>query len=514
MQIRHCLVLLLLGALALPAPAAELPELVKSGERAAALEAIRAGANVNATQDDGTSALMWAVYRLEHDVAQALLDRGADPDARNSLGASPLCEAVAIADGKLVTMLLKAGADPNLGNSDGQSPLMIAARVGSLPLVQALVKAGARVNEREKYRGQTALMWAVAGSSVEVVDFLLRNRAEVDARAAVNDWGNQITSEPRAQYRPAGGLTALLYATRSGCLECARLLLKAGADINRPTPEGVTPLMNAIDNNSYEIANYLLDQGANPHLADWWGRTALYLSADMRTRGTARGAPAEFRSSQGAAPRQPQADALKLARRLLGLGVDPNTQLNMHRPFRGRFADDLMTTGCSPLLRAALSVDREMIELLLQHGAVPDLPNVMGVTPLMAAAGVGATRGAVVGQGPIAGADPEANASAVIELLIGAGADVNATISDTSSRTALIARPSSMTDRQGQTALYGAIGQNWTRVAKLLIDRGARLDVKDAAGKTLLDALAGKAGGRDTPSNEQMAKLIRTAIGS
>jgi ankyrin repeat protein len=513
MRTRTTLIIVLAALLPVAAPALDLPDLVKSGEHATALEAIRTGANVNAVQADGTSALLWAVYRIDHDVAQALLDRGANPNARNSLGTSPLCEAVALSDDKLVGMLLKAGADPNVGNNDEQTPLMIASRVGSLPLVQMLQKAGARVNEREQYRGQTALMWAVAAGQVEVVDFLIRHKAEVDARARINDWGNQITSEPRAQYRPAGGLTALLYATRSGCLECAKLLIKAGADINRPTPEGVTPLMNAIDNNNHEIANFLLDQGANPHIGDWWGRTALYLATDMRTRGTARGAPAEFRSAEGATPRQPQSGSLQMAQRLLAMGADPNTQLNMHRPFRGRFADDLMTTGCSPLLRAALSVDRQMIDLLLKNGALPDLPNVMGVTPLMAAAGVGATRGAVVGQGPIAGSDPEGNALAVIDLLLKAGADVNARITDTSSRTAVIARPSSMTDRQGQTALYGAIGQNWTRVAKLLIDSGARLDLKDAAGKTPLDALSAKAGGRDTPSNEQMVKLIRSAMG-
>jgi uncharacterized protein len=513
MHIRSLPFLLLAALSPLASTAVELPDLVKSGEHAAALEAIGSGANVNAVHPDGTSALLWAVHRLDHEVAEALLARGANPDARNSLGTSPLCEAVAIGDERLVGLLLKAGADPNQGNNDEQTPLMIAARIGSLPLAQMLVKAGARVNERERYRGQTALMWAVASSSVEVVDFLIRQKADVDARATINDWGNQITSEPRAQYRPAGGLTPLLYATRSGCLECARLLLKGGADINRPTPEGVTPLMNAIDNNGYAIAGLLLDQGANPHIADWWGRTALYLAADMRTRGVARGAPAEFRSAEGAAPRQPQSGALQLAQRLLALGVDPNSQLNMHRPFRGRFADDLLTTGCSPLLRAALSVDREMVDLLLKHGALPDLPNVMGVTPLMAAAGVGATRGVVVGMGPIAGSDPEENALAVISLLLKAGADVNATITDTSSRTAVIARPSSMTDRQGQTALYGAIGQNWTRVARLLVDNGARLDVKDSAGKTPLDALAAKAGGRDTPSNEPMVKLIRSLVG-
>ena len=127
------------------------------------------------------------------------------------------------------------------------------------------------------------------------------------------------------------------------------------ADVDRPTPEGVTPLMNAIDNNQYAIANLLLDRGANPHLMDWWGRTALYLTADMRTRGGAGrpgpGAPGAQGNQEGdgpfgvafadAPPPPPVNSALQVMRRLLEMGVDPNTQLNMHRPFRGRFTDDL-----------------------------------------------------------------------------------------------------------------------------------------------------------------------------
>jgi uncharacterized protein len=199
----------------------------------------------------------------------------------------------------------------------------------------------------------------------------------------------------------------------------------------------------------------------------------------------------------------------------------------MHRPFRGRFTDDLITTGCTPLLRAALSQDREAVELLLKHGALPDLPNVMGVTPLMAAAGIGFLVGASGGgQGPIARLDDEANqdnAIAVIGMLIKAGADVNARITDTTSRTAVIARPSSMTDRGGQTALFGAVGsgpnperpqgRSWPRVAQFLIDNGARLDIKDDHGKTILDQLKGQAGGRDTlGSSEEVARVVREAV--
>ncbi len=109
--------------------------------------------------------------------------------------------------------------------------------------------------------------------------------------------------------------------------------------------------------------------------------------------------------------------------------------------------------------------------------------------------------------GPIAGGDPQSNAIAVIDLLLAAGADMNARICDTSSRTAAIARPSSddqppRTDRDLWRHRRG-----WVNVAKHLIDKGAQLDIKDAAGKTVIDALsATNAGGRENLAGEEMAK--------
>jgi uncharacterized protein len=492
----------------------ELVDLIRSGDQKGAMAAIQAGADVNVAQADGTTALHWAVYRVDYELTKALLARGANPNARNLLGATPLAEAVDVADSELVRQLLKAKADPNLGNDDAQTPLMLAAGHGALPIVEQLLKAGADVQAHEKTRAQTALMWAVGASSAAVVDVLIRHKAKVDERAAVNDWGNQITSEPRAQYRPSGGMTPLLYAARLGCLDCVKLLLNAGADINRPTPDGVTPLIVALDNLRYEVAGYLLDRGANPHLADWWGRTALYAAIDMRTFSPRFQTGAANLGAEGRAPAE-QKSALEFAQRLLAMGINPNTQLNMHRPGRGgntgRFTDDQLTTGSTPLLRAALAADRDAIELLLQHGALVDLPNVMGVTPLMTASGLGVsprdTRASY-------GIDAQDRALAVLPLLIKAGADVNARVTDTSSRTAVIARPSSMTNRQGQTAIFGSINWNWTRVAKFLLDHGARLDVQDGAGKTVFDALKGNAGGRDFQASDEMTKLIKGAAGA
>ena len=616
---RKSTLLLTTAAALLPllATAADVAALVRDGQGKEALAAIRAGADVNAAQFDGTTPLMWAVSRGDAELAKELLKLGAKPGGRNTLGATVLREAIPTNDKDLIEQLLKAGADPNLGNEDDETALMLAARAGSLPIVEVLAKAGAKIDTREKFRGQSALMWAVGSNSAgaaAVAEFLIKQGAEVDFRSAVNDWGNQMTGEPRSQYRANGGLTPLLYTTRSGCIECARLLLKAGAKLERPTPDGVSPLMNAIDNGQYAMANFLLDQGANPHLSDWWGRTALYIAIDMHSRGGSMGAAGSGGARGGGAPGGARgagagagggraggpgaggrgagaggpppaagggrgagaggpppgggargaggpgggapggpaagavaatpagtpASAIQVAQRLLEMGVDPNTQLEAHRPFLGRFTDDLMNTGCTPLLRAALGFDREAVELLLKHGAIVDLPNVMGVTPFMAASGIG--WGGVGGSGPgqspdvrlnndAANKQLESNALAVAEILLKAGADINARITDTSSHTAQIARPNSTSERAGQTAIFGAVGagtvnethppRSWLKLTQFLIDHGAKLDIKDARGVDLIECMKGleqgqqisKCGGRDSPSTPEMVALIRKAMG-
>jgi len=478
-----------------------LADKIQAGDRKAALALIAGGANVNQTQPDGSTPLHWAVYRVDRELVAALLRRGAKANVVNKYGASPLTEAARVANVELAGMLLEAGAGPNVVNDDGQTPLMLAARTGAVPMAKLLVQHGADVNRRETYRDQSPLMWAAAEGHAEMVEFLVAQKAELDVRAKSTDWDTQISSEPRVQYRPTGGLTPLLYAARAGCLRCVVSIVGAGADVNKPNPDGMTPMIMALDNGAPAVAQFLLEHGANPNTWDWWGRTALYVAVTMR------GGPD---SRQG--PRPPESLAFITA--VLDAGVNPNPQLAFKEPSRGgrdnRFRDDLLTTGATPLLRAAQTFDNDVVRALLAHGALVDLPNASGVTPFMAAAGVGSRTGSSV-LGPGAPDNVVALSIETMEILRKAGADVNARITDVTSLTGRIARTNTMTSRQGQTALFHVAELGRTAAVKYLLEHGARVDVKDDAGKTAIDVVRGEGGG-NAPGRQAILALLTGAV--
>jgi ankyrin repeat protein len=497
-------VLLLAFAASPAAWAAEtLVDLVRAGNREAVLAAITSpDIDVNAQAPDGSTALMWAAYKVDHELVRALLKAGASARTVNRYGSSPLAEAVKLGDVELVRMLLDARADPDSPNEDNQTALMIAADVGSLPVAKLLIQRGAHVNAVERFRGQSALMWAAASNHPDIVDLLLAHHADVTRRANADDWPRQMTSEPRAQFRQTGGLTALLYATRSGCLRCAVAIVKAGADVDQPNPDGITPLINALDNRSFDIAMFLLDKGAKPQVWDMYGRTPLYVAVDMHSYKGASGFGSGNFQGFGGPPAPPRpannATAMDVVERLLALKVDVNHQLTRMRPNgsgRGRFADYMMRGGTGPLMIATLMYDDVAIKALLAHGAEVDLPNVFQITPLMAACsmagsgrgGVGFTGGGGGGSGGPSPTEIQERAIQVIDLLLNAGADINARVTNSRTRTAKMIAYIQGRDHEGQTALFAAADAGWDRVVNHLLDRGADRAVRDATGKMAVD---------------------------
>ncbi len=213
-----------------------------------------AEANAPASRPDGSTPLQWAVFEGNIVEVKRLLAAGADPNAVNDYGVDAMQLAADASDTELLRLLLKAGANPNSVNPDGETVLHLVARSGNLDAAKLLVNAGAQVDARERFGGQTPLMWATARRHPDLVQFLASKGADVNARSAVRDYLRVATAESRAKHLDRGGFTPLMYAARENCRECVPILLKHRADVSVPDPAGMPPLFIAMMNGNWDIA--------------------------------------------------------------------------------------------------------------------------------------------------------------------------------------------------------------------------------------------------------------------
>ncbi len=485
------------------ATAADAPLLLDAaerGERAAALQLLSKGANPNAPGADGTTAIMYAAANDDLELVRALIKAGANVTLKNQFGTSALTEAAILGSAPIIDALLKAGADPNTRNPEGETPLMAVARSGRVEAAKRLMEAHADINAKEEWGGQTALMWAAAQSQAEMVKFLAANGADLDARGVIRQWERKVITEPRPKDMNKGGFTPLLYAAREGCVECARHLIAAGADPNLEDPERITPLNMALLNLHFEFAAFMVKAGADLDKWDLFGRSPIYMAADVNTL------PTKGNGAMAVIPSVDSVTALDVAKLLLDAGANPNLQLKRRPPYRDvpqdRGGDTILAQGATPLLRAARAGDAPFVDLLLKHGALVDLPSKEGVTPLMAAAGV--EFGTRVTRGRNRTND---GVLATMKLLVDAGADVNARNVTDSPRVGEYSASANAAARAGrggrasqvpsasavphQTALHGAAERGYTPFVKFLVEHGADLQAKDANGRTALDLAKG-----------------------
>ena len=330
------------------------------------------GADVNAPQPDGATALHWAVYWDDLAVARALLRAGADPNAVNEYGVTPLVLAATNGSERMITALLPAGARPDAALPNGQTPLMTAARTGTVAAVNALLSAGAAVDAAHTAKGQTALMWAIAQHHRAVTRVLIAHGANVGARTT-------------------SGFTPLLFAAREGDLETARLLLANGVEVNASADDGVTPFLAATARGHVDLALFFLDHGARPdgNLAVL-GYTPLHWAVTTFETNpiTYPGIqpPGEWAAMSGIPDREGK---LALIKALLAHGADVNARttkplLVQAPPGGGSFSYN-PGAGVTPFFAAAASADAEVMRLLVAHGADPLVTSPSGQTPLMIA---------------------------------------------------------------------------------------------------------------------------------
>jgi len=475
--------LLLLGATA--AQAQNLAHAVSEGHRDAALSLLESGFDVNAVLADGSTALLYAAYNGDAELVQQLLAKGANPNLANEYGAFPLSEAAMQGSAEVVRLLLEHGANPDQGNLEGETALMVAARAGNLPVATLLLEHGADVNAKESWGGQSATMWAAAQHQSAMLELLIAHGADINAHGAARLWDRRILSEPRPKDMNKGGFSPLLYAARQGCTECVEVLAKAGADLNATDPDRVSALNLALINLHFETAAALIEAGADVNQWDLFGRAPLFNALDLHTLPT------------GGRPDIPSEDAITgfdVAKMLLERGANPNMQLKVRPPYRNaifdRGSDNVLAEGATPLIRAARAADVESVKLLLEHGALVDLPNARGHTPLLVVSGIDWPAEPTRGRFKTEEASIE-----TIRVLLEHGADINAVTGDPAKRPI-----TQLSDAErgaglqpairgagpvdGQTALHAASRKGWNKIAKFLIDNGIRQEVVDSSGRT------------------------------
>jgi len=463
----------------------KLVQAVKTGDRETALTLARDANEVTATEADGTTALHWAVRQNDFELVDRLLRTGADVNAANRYAVTPLKLAAINGDAKLLKRLLDAGGDANTAGTDGETLLMTAARGGHVDATKLLLERGAEVDARELWHGQTALMWAAAQGHPDVLRVLLANGADVNARSTHEEWERQVTSEPRDKWLPPGALTPLLFAARENCLACLPVLIEAGADINATTPDGISAAVIALINGHFDVAGALLEAGTDPNLADYTGRTALYAAIDFNT----------MVKSNRPAPKviENRLTGLDVARIALDHGADVNARQKRLVPYRAKLDrgnDGMLGAGTTAFLRAAKAGDLPAMKLLLERGADPTLgPTRSGITPLMAAAGLGTSEADTTGR-----LKTQAQAIEAIQLLLDRGIDINALATD------------------GKTAVHGAAMQGYDDVIRFLAAKGAKLDTPDKDGFTPLDVALGKAGGFGFSGKEGVVREPTAAL--
>ena len=459
-------------------PEAGLADAARRADWAAVRTLLEEGADVDAREGDASTALHWASYHDNREIAELLIGAGAEVDAANDLGVTPLWAACENGSPAMAGALLAAGADPNRALPFGETPLMTASRAGNAAVVGRLLAAGAEVDAATAagaYGEQTALMWAVAQGHAAVVEVLLAHGADVGARSTVftetvktistyANYGLQCVPRDECYITevPSGGFTPLLFAARVGDLASARLLVAAGADVNETTPDGASALAVAALSGNRAVGALLLDSGADPNAAGG-GYAPLHAAILHR-------------------------DAV-LAEALLSAGADPNARVSASTRYTRDSADFFFPpwyVGAPAYWLAARHREAGLMRLLARHGADPlathgprywtrDRRTSAGrmwleegeTTALMAAVGLGGpdplwavdhrarvAEATELGRGP----DPAEMEAATLAAVIAAvelGADVDAA------------------DALGRTAVDAALDDSFDDVAAFLIEQGA-----------------------------------------
>ncbi len=407
------------------------------------------GADVNAKEDvRGTTPMMWAADEGHAAAIKLLIDRGGDIKAKSALverGRGPalgkandprkqVADQVAAVTAGNALGLAEVAALRGDGNGIGQAGAAPAGRAGA-----GRAGAGRAGAGRAGAAGPPPTL--ANGQPIPTAADGADGADDAAGAGAVAGGGRGRGNQP---VKDGGALTPLIFAARANDLESVKVLLAAGADVNETSGYGWSPLLVATQNRYYKLGAYLIERGANVNLANKGAWTPLYLATDNRN------------IESGDYPvRKGDMDHLEFIKLLLDKGADVNARMKDSSQTRTVFTNQwLDENGATAFLRASQSGDIVLMKLLLAHGADPKINTVLNVSPLHVAAGVGWVEGITYEWSEQATDD-------AVKMLLDLGLDPNLQ-ADT-----------------GRVALHGAGHKGRSKIVQMLVDKGAKLDVRD-----------------------------------
>jgi ankyrin repeat protein len=476
---------LLLGAgLSFASGRSDVADAAMKSDKAALRALLLQKADVNAAQADGATALHWAVYRDDLEMADILMNAGARVDAANREGITPLHMASLYGNASLIERLLKAGANARQKGPAGETMVMLAARNGSPEAIKLLVKAGADVNAREPIRLTTALMWAVEQRHPAAVKALLEGGADFSAKSgpaglprnymaqkvnaanvegAMKRWAEAVkngrTYEQQLAFEEANGKRVqrlLPDFTKDDLPAIAKFVVQATALADLDTIlEFVGPQVTAAGKDLDELTKLVRQQLAEAPASD----------TDVIVAGLV-GRGGGGLTAMVLAAREGDLESTKV---LVGAGADVNQTTEY---------------AWTPLLTATNNRHYKLAAFLIEHGADVNRANKGGWTPLYLATD---NRNIEGGDFPVQ--KPDMDHLDYIKILLDHNANPDARVKDnTLTRTIFTMQ---WFFESGATAFVRAAQSGDTGLMSLLLKYGADPKLPTDFGDTALGAAAG-----------------------